>query len=78
MHSSAAALPLATVRKRKLLSQRALAAAAGVALSTISLLETGQTTRVTFKVMRAISTALGVPPQSIAEFQRALEGDRQP
>jgi transcriptional regulator with XRE-family HTH domain len=66
------ALPLATIRKRKLLSQRDLARKAGVALSTIYLLEAGKTERTTFKVMRAVSDALGVPADSIAEFQRAL------
>jgi transcriptional regulator with XRE-family HTH domain len=67
-----APLPLATVRKRKLLSQRALAKAAGVALSTVYLLEAGRTERVTFKVMRNISDALGVEPDAIAEFHRVL------
>lgn len=67
------ATPLAILRKRKLLSQRALARQAGVALSTIYLLEAGRTERVTFKVMRAISEALGVPPEAIAEFRRALD-----
>jgi transcriptional regulator with XRE-family HTH domain len=66
------ALPLATARKRKLLSQRALAKAAGVALSTVYLLEAGRTERVTFKVMRRISDALGVEPDAIAEFRRVL------
>ena len=65
--------PLATFRKRKLLSQRDLAARAGVALSTIYLLEKGKTARVTFKVMRAVSDALGVPPESIVEFRRVIE-----
>ena len=64
--------PLATLRKRKLLSQRALAARAGVALSTIYLLEAGKTERVTFKVMRAVSEALGVPPEAVAEFHTTL------
>ena len=67
-----APLPLATLRKRKLLSQRALAQRAHVALSTVYLLEAGRTERVTFKVMRAISEALGVPPEAIAEFERTL------
>jgi transcriptional regulator with XRE-family HTH domain len=67
--------PLATVRKRHLLSQRALASRAGVALSTVYLLEAGKTERTTFKVMRAISDALGVPPESIAEFRRAMDAD---
>ena len=65
-------LPLATLRKRKLLSQRALAQRAGVALSTVYLLEAGRTERVTFKVMRRISDALGEEPQAIAEFNRVL------
>ncbi len=72
MHSPAA-LPLATTRKRKLLSQRDLARKAGVALSTIYLLEAGKTERATFKVMRALSDALGVPADSIAEFQHAMD-----
>jgi transcriptional regulator with XRE-family HTH domain len=66
-------LPLVTLRKRKLLSQRDLARQAGVALSTIYLLEAGKTERVTFKVMRSVSAALDVPPEAIAEFRRALE-----
>jgi transcriptional regulator with XRE-family HTH domain len=68
-----AAAPLASRRKRRLLSQRALASKAGVALSTIYMLEAGRTERTTFKVMRAVSEALGVPPESIAEFRRVLE-----
>lgn len=64
--------PLASIRKRKLLSQRALASKAGVALSTIYLIEAGKTDRVTFKVMRAVSSALDVRPESIDEFRRAL------
>jgi transcriptional regulator with XRE-family HTH domain len=48
-------VPLASIRKQKLLSQRDLARKAGVALSTVYLLEAGKTERVTFKVMRAVS-----------------------
>jgi len=65
--------PLASIRKRQLLSQRALASRAGLALSTVYLLEAGKTERATFKVMRAISDALGVPPESIAEFRRTID-----
>lgn len=68
------ATSLAAIRKRNLLSQRDLAKMAGVALSTVYLLEAGRTERVTFKVMRAISAALGVSPESIAEFRPTLEG----
>ena len=71
----AAPLPLATIRKRQLLSQRDLAARAHVALSTVYLLEAGKTERVTFKVMRALSEALGVPPETIAEFRHVLGAD---
>jgi len=67
------ATPLASIRKQKLLSQRDLARKAGVALSTVYLLEAGKTERVTFKVMRAVSEALGVPAQAIAEFRRAID-----
>jgi len=66
-------LPLASIRKRRLLSQRALAKQAGVALSTIYLLEAGKTEHATFKVMRAITTALDVPAESIAEFRQVLD-----
>ena len=67
------ALPLATLRKRKLLSQRDLARKAGIALSTVYLIEAGRTERVTFKVMRSVSEALDVAPEAIAEFRRALD-----
>ncbi len=55
-----------------MLSQRALASQAHVALSTIYLLEAGKTERATFKVMRAVSQALGVPPDAITEFRRVI------
>ena len=66
-------LPLATLRRRKLLSQRDLARQAGVALSTIYLIEAGRTERVSYKVMRAVSGALEVTPESVIEFRRALD-----
>jgi len=66
-------VPLARLRRRKLLSQRDLARQARVALSTIYLIEAGKTERVTFKVMRSVSETLGVPPETIAEFRRALD-----
>jgi hypothetical protein len=37
------------------------------------LLEAARTTRATFKVMRAVSDALGVAPESIAEFSRTMD-----
>jgi transcriptional regulator with XRE-family HTH domain len=65
--------PLAALRKRKLLSQRALARAAGVALSTIYLLEAGKTEHATFKVVSAVSDALAVTPDAVTEFRRVIE-----
>ena len=44
-----------------------------VALSTIYLLEAARTERATFKVMRAVSDALGVAPESITEFRRSMD-----
>jgi transcriptional regulator with XRE-family HTH domain len=73
-----AALPLASIRKRQLLSQRALARQAHVALSTIYLIEAGRTEHATFKVMRAVSDALTVPPESIAEFRRVMDAAPTP
>jgi transcriptional regulator with XRE-family HTH domain len=73
-----AAAPLATIRRRRLLSQRALASQAHVALSTIYMLEAGRTERASFKVMRAVSDALGVTPESIAEFRRVIAADSEP
>ena len=61
-----------------MLSQRALASKAGVALSTSYLLEAGRTERASFKVMRAVSDALGVPPESIAEFRRRIGAEPAP
>jgi transcriptional regulator with XRE-family HTH domain len=72
------ALPLAAIRRRELLSQRALARQAGVALSTIYLLEAGKTEHATFKVIRAVSDALSVPPESIAEFRRVIDATPNP
>jgi transcriptional regulator with XRE-family HTH domain len=44
-----------------------------VALSTVWLIEAGKTERASFKVMRAISDALGVSPEAIAEFRRVID-----
>jgi len=43
-----------------------------VALSTIYLLEVGKTEHATFAVMRKVSAALDVQPESITEFRRRL------
>ena len=65
-------VPLATVRRRRLLTQRALADKAGVTQATIVALELGKATP-RILTMRKIATALDVDPMDIAEFNRAIE-----
>lgn len=63
---------LVTARRNRLLSQRDLAKKAGITASTIYLIENGRTTP-RIDIMRKISTALNVEPQSIDEFRRSIE-----
>jgi transcriptional regulator with XRE-family HTH domain len=64
--------PLETVRRRKPMTQRELAEAAGVSESTIRAIEAGRSRRIHPRVMRAIAGALGVEPAAVAEFRPAL------
>jgi len=64
--------PLRVWRAERLLSMRDLAKAAGVAPSTIYLLEVGRTTPRP-SVMRRIASVLGVDARAIAEFACAIE-----
>lgn len=63
---------LRKARLQRLLSQRALAKQAGVALKTVIDLELGRT-QPHFETMRKLSEALGVEPIEIDEFWQALE-----
>jgi transcriptional regulator with XRE-family HTH domain len=63
--------PLAAIRKQRLLTIRELAEQAHVAAATVHLAESGQR-QPTIKVIRAICRALGVQPQEVDEFRRAL------
>ena len=65
------ARPLRTVRAERLLSLRELARLAGVAPSTIYLIEAGRTTPGP-AVMRRLGVALEVDPWAVAEFRRAI------
>jgi transcriptional regulator with XRE-family HTH domain len=65
--------PLATLRRRQLLTQRALAEKAGVTQATLVALENGRATP-RIQTMEKIATALEVDPLDIAEFNRAIEG----
>jgi DNA-binding XRE family transcriptional regulator len=62
---------LRAVRAERLLSRRELGQLAGVARSTIYLIEAGRTTP-QFSVVRRLCEALEVDPQDIAEFRRAI------
>jgi transcriptional regulator with XRE-family HTH domain len=69
--------PLAVVRRRRLLSQRQLAEAAGLSHTVIVDIETGKS-RPRGATMRKIADALDVSVDQIAEFKRAIEaGPRQ-
>jgi transcriptional regulator with XRE-family HTH domain len=63
--------PLRDVRADRLLSIRELAQLSEVAPSTIFLIEAGRSTP-RFSVIRRLSVALGVAPQAVTEFRRAI------
>jgi transcriptional regulator with XRE-family HTH domain len=58
---------LLELRRRKLLSQRELAARAGVARATINNIEQGKL-RPHPRTLRKLAEALGVPPEELAEY----------
>jgi transcriptional regulator with XRE-family HTH domain len=64
--------PLAALRRQKLMTQRELATAAGVAVATVSYAETGLM-RPRLVTIRKICVALGVEPKDVDEFRRALD-----
>jgi transcriptional regulator with XRE-family HTH domain len=65
------ARPLRELRAERLLSLRDLARLAGVALSTVYLIETGRSTPRRAAITR-LSAALDIDPLAVAEFRRAL------
>lgn len=62
---------LKEARAERLLTVRGLAERAGVAPSTVYLVETGRTTP-RFEIIQKLSTALGVEPKEIVEFAEAI------
>ncbi len=62
---------LREVRSDRLLTLRELADKAGIALSTLYMIESGRSSP-SFRVIRAISAVLGVEPASVAEFAAAM------
>ena len=67
---------LKEARAARLLTVRALAERAGVAFSTVHLIETGKSVP-RFGVIEKLSRALGVEPAEVAEFAAAIEAAGQ-
>jgi transcriptional regulator with XRE-family HTH domain len=63
---------LEALRRRRALSQRALAKAAGLSYRTVFNVERGVTKAPQLRVVRAISDALGVDPAEVDEFRGPL------
>ena len=68
---------LRALRADRLLSIRGLAQQAGVAPSSIRLIETRRVTP-QMTTMRRIATALGVDPKTVEEFRQAIEAAKEP
>jgi transcriptional regulator with XRE-family HTH domain len=68
---------LREIRAERLLTIRALAAQAGVAPSTIYLIEAGRTVP-RLSVVRRLATALAVPAATVDEFRQAIEVAKAP
>ena len=68
---------LRDVRAERLLSIRELAQLAGVAASTIFLIESGRSTP-RISVVRRLAAALRVDPPSVSEFRRTLGARIEP
>jgi len=64
---------LKAARAARLLTVRGQAERAGVAFSTVHLIETGKSVP-RFEAIAKLSAALGVEPGEIAEFAAAIEG----
>jgi transcriptional regulator with XRE-family HTH domain len=69
-----AVVRLATCRKRKFLSQNALAKAAGVSPATVLNIERGTVKTPRLSVIKKISEALEMDAAEIDEFKKALAG----
>ncbi len=68
---------LREVRADRLLSIRELAQQAGVALSSIYIIEMGRVTPY-LSTIRRIACALGVDPETVDEFRQAIEVAKGP
>jgi transcriptional regulator with XRE-family HTH domain len=69
---------LEEVRLRRRLTQRALAARAGVSLSTIQAIEAGRAGRVRFGTMEKLADVLGVEPEEVDDFALSFRPRHRP
>lgn len=63
---------LSQCRKRRYLSQRALAAEAGVSFATIKSIEAGRVKAPQLRVVKQLAEALGVEAAEVDEFRKSL------
>lgn len=68
---------LEEARLRRRLTQRALAARAGVSLSTVQAIEAGRTERVRFGTMEKLADVLDVEPEAIDDFAPSFSPRRR-
>ncbi len=73
---SEAPMTLKRARMARLLTVRALAAAAGVSTHTVHEVETGKRAP-RFGTIKRLSTALGIDPSEVTEFRAVLFGEVQ-
>lgn len=68
-----AAVPkMSQLRRRRMLTQQALAKESGVSQGTIARIEAGHRTDVQFRTMQNLAKALGVEPSDVDEFRPSL------
>ena len=65
-------LSLKAWRRRKLLKQSELSLLAGVSVATLSAVECGKHANVGVGTIRKLAHALGVEPEQVDEFRRAM------
>lgn len=77
MSGMVSGVKLSQCRKRRYLSQRALALEAGVSFATVKAIESGRVRSPQLRVVKALSEALDVPAQDVDEFRPSLGLDAE-
>lgn len=63
---------MSQLRRRRMLTQQALAKESGVSQGTIARIEAGHRAEVQFRTMQNLARALGVEPSDVDEFRPSL------